>query len=213
MKYVLDVRWLEASAANWTVAMGPRSSMTPPQGFQSRVQGRTSAQRGAARRQSSACNDMLTLPARKLQQFSQEFYLLNLSATDVERLVRFEVLGQAGVDGRVETSEKAYQRPILKKKSDELAHHYLQCRDDGALDSRGMPWQARLAAASEREDRLIRIPTGFGKTAGVAHEARSSTSGSTSSRAVAVTATLAAEVYELTSLWQAPFLASFAAMP
>ncbi len=42
---------------------------------------------------------MLTVPAVKIQQFRQEFYLLNLSATDVQRLVRFEVLGDAGVDG------------------------------------------------------------------------------------------------------------------
>ncbi|MBK8997899.1 MAG: DGQHR domain-containing protein [Myxococcales bacterium] len=96
---------------------------------------------------------MLTLPGLKVQQFAREFYLLNLVAADVERLVRFEVLGQSGTEGKapeknrnrsstvnwaeierkVETSEKAYQRPILRKKLDELADYYLQCRDDGAL--------------------------------------------------------------------------------
>jgi DGQHR domain-containing protein len=100
----------------------------------------------------------LTLPALKVQQFSQEFFLLNLAATDVQKLVRFEVLGDAALHGdaprkrptrrgastatpvnwteierKVETSEKAYQRPILRKKIDELAHYYLQCRDDGAV--------------------------------------------------------------------------------
>ena len=34
---------------------------------------------------------MLTIPGLKVQQFNQEFFLLNLSAEDVERLVRFEV--------------------------------------------------------------------------------------------------------------------------
>lgn len=97
---------------------------------------------------------MLTLPALKVQQFTQQFYLLNLAAADVERLVRFEVLGEAGVHGKrpgrrkstkaspvnweqierkVQTGEKAYQRPILRKKVDELARYYLACRDDGAV--------------------------------------------------------------------------------
>jgi DGQHR domain-containing protein len=96
---------------------------------------------------------MLTVPALKVQQFAQEFYLLNLAATDVDRLVRFEVLGDAALQGRkgsrrarggspvnwaeiearVQASEKAYQRPILRKKVDELARYYLQCRDDGGV--------------------------------------------------------------------------------
>lgn len=96
---------------------------------------------------------MLTVPAVKIQQFKQEFYLLNLAAADVQRLVRFEVLGEAGLDGarraarraraspvnwveierKVHTSEKAFQRPILRKKIEELAQHYRQCREDGAV--------------------------------------------------------------------------------
>ena len=97
---------------------------------------------------------MLTIPALKIQQFRQEFYLLNLHAADVDRLVRFEVLGETGLQGpaqsrrakgaagpvnwqeietRVTTDDKAFQRPILRKKIDELAEYYLQCRDDGAL--------------------------------------------------------------------------------
>jgi DGQHR domain-containing protein len=95
---------------------------------------------------------MLTVPALRVQQFNQELYLLNLSAADVERLVRFEALGDAGLEGkrkraaarrslvnweeiekRVTTSEKAFQRPILRKKIDELAEHYRQCRDDGQV--------------------------------------------------------------------------------
>lgn len=96
---------------------------------------------------------MLTVPAVKIQQFKQEFYLLNLAAADVQKLVRFEVLGDTGLDGakrkprgskpgpvnwaeierKVHTSEKAFQRPILRKKVEELAEHYRQCREDGAV--------------------------------------------------------------------------------
>lgn len=96
---------------------------------------------------------MLTVPAVKVQQFRHEFYLLNLSAADVQRLVRFEVLGDAGVDGarrparrgrpssvnweqierKVHTSEKAFQRTVLRRKIEELVEHYRQCRDDAAV--------------------------------------------------------------------------------
>ena len=95
---------------------------------------------------------MLVLPALKVQQFSQTVYLLNLSASDVERLVRFEVLGEATTEGkakpkrskgslvnwsdleeRVQASDEAYQRPILKKKIEELAAYVLDVRESGQL--------------------------------------------------------------------------------
>lgn len=94
---------------------------------------------------------MLTIPALKLQQFNQELFLLNLAAGDVERLVRFEVLGEAGVQGKrpkqangskvnwgeleqkVGTSDKAFQRPIIRKKIEELAEYYTTCREQQLL--------------------------------------------------------------------------------
>ncbi|MEZ4219623.1 MAG: DGQHR domain-containing protein [Polyangiaceae bacterium] len=95
---------------------------------------------------------VLTLPALKVQQHGRDFYMLNLAAQDVERMVRFEVLGAEGLQGKrgrragktsavnweqiekkVQTSEKAYQRPILRKKIEELTRYYLQCRDDGVM--------------------------------------------------------------------------------
>ncbi len=97
---------------------------------------------------------MLTLPALKLQQFSQEFFLVNLAAADVDRLVRFEVLGPWGVkqggrnarkpaapgrvnwaalEKEVRASDAAYQRPIIRKKIDELTQYYLSCREHGLL--------------------------------------------------------------------------------
>jgi DGQHR domain-containing protein len=93
---------------------------------------------------------MLTIPALKIQQFAKEFYLVNLAAGDVERLVRFEVLGQPvqgkrarparasrvrweELEKRVGTSERAFQRPILKKKIEELAAYYTSCREQETL--------------------------------------------------------------------------------
>jgi DGQHR domain-containing protein len=94
----------------------------------------------------------MLVPALKVQQFSQTLYLLNLSARDVERLVRFEVLGEAATQGkgtpkpkkgslvnwsdleeRVQASDEAYQRPILKKKIEELSEYVLEVRESGQL--------------------------------------------------------------------------------
>jgi hypothetical protein len=96
---------------------------------------------------------MITVPAVKMQQFDVAFYLLNLAAADVERLVRFEVLGRSGVRGpqqasakgkaaqinwnlleeRIRAGDGAYQRPIIKKKIEELVEYYRSCRSNGQL--------------------------------------------------------------------------------
>jgi len=39
---------------------------------------------------------MITVPARRIKQFGVEFYQAGLSAKDVDRLVKFEVLGYSG---------------------------------------------------------------------------------------------------------------------
>jgi DGQHR domain-containing protein len=86
---------------------------------------------------------MPTIPALRLQQFGTSFYQAALSVDDIQRLVRFEVLafGQGASTGRkarksaagvhwdelekrIASSEKAYQRPILKKKIDELVQYF-----------------------------------------------------------------------------------------
>lgn len=97
---------------------------------------------------------MITVPAIKLQQFDVSFYMLNLAASDIERLVRFEVLGHdAGhvtvrgakrgkvssqvnwqlLEERIRAGDSAYQRPIIKKKIDELVGYYRDCRSYGRL--------------------------------------------------------------------------------
>ncbi len=100
---------------------------------------------------------MITVPARRIKQFGVEFYQAGLSAKDIDRLVKFEVLGYAGSDAKPEAkpgktrtsararvnwgslekrigeSEAAYQRPVIRKKIDELAAYYRECKDAATL--------------------------------------------------------------------------------
>jgi DGQHR domain-containing protein len=97
---------------------------------------------------------MITVPARRVKQFGVEFYQAGLSAKDIDRLVKFEVLGYAGgpederpkprkatrarvnwdmLERRIGESEAAYQRPVIRKKIDELAQYYRECKDAGTL--------------------------------------------------------------------------------
>jgi len=101
---------------------------------------------------------MITVPARRVKQFGVEFYQAGLSAKDIDRLVKFEVLGYSGAetndDGkgktrkaatarsrvnwdslekRISESENAYQRPIIRRKIDELAAYYRECKDAATL--------------------------------------------------------------------------------
>jgi DGQHR domain-containing protein len=100
---------------------------------------------------------MITVPARRIKQFGVEFYQAGLSAKDIDRLVKFEVLGYAGNDAKPEAkpgktrtstrsrvnwgslekrigeSEAAYQRPVIRKKIDELAAYYRECKDAATL--------------------------------------------------------------------------------
>jgi len=41
---------------------------------------------------------MITVPAHKVKQFGVEFYQASFSAADIDRLVRFEVLGYASAE-------------------------------------------------------------------------------------------------------------------
>jgi DGQHR domain-containing protein len=91
---------------------------------------------------------MISVAALRMQQFGVQFYQASLTARDIDKLVRFEVLSygeqaaRAGARGttrqtkvrwdllerRIASSEKAYQRQIIRKKIDELVSYYEQCR-------------------------------------------------------------------------------------
>jgi DGQHR domain-containing protein len=92
-----------------------------------------------------------------MQQFGVQFYQASLTAKDIDKLVRFEVLSYGekaqGVRGgrkkagtpmkvnwdllerRIAANEKAYQRQIIRKKIDELVQYYEQCRQARDLPS------------------------------------------------------------------------------
>jgi DGQHR domain-containing protein len=98
---------------------------------------------------------MITVPAHRVKQFGVEFFQASFSAKDIERLVKFEVLGYAGAEAPAETSkrattnrarvnwealekrigesESAYQRPVIRRKIDELVSYYRDCKDAGTL--------------------------------------------------------------------------------
>jgi DGQHR domain-containing protein len=100
---------------------------------------------------------MINVAAIRMQQFGVQFYQASLSAKDIDKLVRFEVLSYGeqaqGVRGnrrkvvnpskinwdllerRIGANEKAYQRQIIRKKIDELVQYYEQCRQARDLPS------------------------------------------------------------------------------
>ena len=49
---------------------------------------------------------MITVPAHRVKQFGVEFFQASFSAKDIERLVKFEVLGYAGAEAPAESSKR-----------------------------------------------------------------------------------------------------------
>jgi DGQHR domain-containing protein len=99
---------------------------------------------------------MISVAAIRMQQFGVQFYQASLTARDIDKLVRFEVLSygeqSAPVRGgaaranvskvnwdllerRIAASDKAYQRQIIRRKIDELVQYYEQCRQARDLPS------------------------------------------------------------------------------
>src|ERR1044072_1262439 len=103
---------------------------------------------------------MINVAAIRMQQFGVQFYQASLTASDIDKLVRFEVVsysenGPPPVGGgkhkpgapqpskvnwdflerRIASSDKAYQRQIIRKKIDELVQYYEQCRQARDLPS------------------------------------------------------------------------------
>ena len=101
---------------------------------------------------------MINVAAIRMQQFGVSFYQAALTAKDIDKLVRFEVLTYGeqaqGVRGgrkrtaapqskvnwdllerRIAANDKAYQRQIIRRKIEELVQYYEQCRQARDLPS------------------------------------------------------------------------------
>ena len=98
---------------------------------------------------------MINVAAIRMRQFGVTFYQAALTAAYIVTLVRFEVLdyAEAGrpvrggakrspskvnwdlLERRIASSEKAYQRHIIRRKIDELVQYYEQCRQARDLPS------------------------------------------------------------------------------
>lgn len=124
---------------------------------------------------------MINVAAIRMQQFGVQFYQASLTARDIDRLVRFEVLsyGQTQhppvrgrkrtgavskvnwdlLERRIAANEKAYQRQIIRRKIDELVQYYEQCRQ--ARDLPSIPGAViiscdeRLSFAPVEEDGVV----------------------------------------------------------
>jgi len=127
---------------------------------------------------------MIALPAMRVRQFGVDFYQAILSGTDVQQLVRFEVLSyDAGVappdkrkgkrrpprinwellEKRIARSAEAYQRPVIRRKIVELVGYYEQCAEAANLPA--IPGAVLLVA-----DRRLEFATlGGSRTLGVLH--------------------------------------------
>jgi DGQHR domain-containing protein len=101
---------------------------------------------------------MISVSAIRMQQFGVQFYQASLGASDIDKLVRFEVLSYGErtqpvrggrrkgmpppskvnwnlLERRIAANDKAYQRQIIRRKIDELVQYYEQCRQARDLPS------------------------------------------------------------------------------
>ena len=101
---------------------------------------------------------MISVAAIRMQQFGVQFYQASLSASVIDKLVRFEVLSYGErtqpvrggrrkglpppskvnwdlLERRIAANDRAYQRQIIRRKIDELVQYYEQCRQARDLPS------------------------------------------------------------------------------
>jgi len=95
---------------------------------------------------------MVTVAAHRIKQYGVEFYQASFPAREIDRLVKFEVLGYGGIpepskakrsartrvnwdvlESRIGESAEAYQRPLIRRKIEELVAYFTDCREAGKL--------------------------------------------------------------------------------
>jgi DGQHR domain-containing protein len=125
---------------------------------------------------------MISVAAIRMQQFGVQFYQASLTANDIDKLVRFEVLSYGEqahppvrggkraapqskirwdlLEQRIASSEKAYQRQIIRRKIEELVQYYEQCRQ--ARDLPSIPGAVIISA----DEKLVFEPIESGSAVG-----------------------------------------------
>src|SRR2546426_9493635 len=93
---------------------------------------------------------MITVPARRVKQFGVEFYQAGLSAKDIDRLVKLEVLGYSGgprdetpkkkrpgvgarvdrdkLEKRLPEGRAPHPRPVIRRQIAQLVTSYTECK-------------------------------------------------------------------------------------
>jgi len=126
---------------------------------------------------------MINVSAIQMQQFGVQFYQASLTARDIDKLVRFEVLtygeqhhppvrgrrrpGIASkvnwtlLERRIAANEKAYQRQIIRRKIDELVSYFEQCRQ--ARDLPSIPGAVIISC----DEKLVFSPMADGSNLGI----------------------------------------------
>jgi len=107
---------------------------------------------------------MITIPALKVTQFRMEFYQAVFSSSDVAKLVEFIVLDGGArpkksgkrrkatavnwqmLESLVKTGDTAYQRPLIKKKIEELVGYYQECSEEDKAPVPAIPGAVILVA-------------------------------------------------------------------
>ncbi len=118
---------------------------------------------------------MINVAAIRMQQFGVQFYQASLTAPDIDKLVRFEVLSYGGqsqaptrgahrprksginwdlLERRIASNERAYQRQIIRRKIEELIAYYEQCRQ--ARDLPSIPGAVIISC----DEKLTFVPAG-----------------------------------------------------
>src|SRR5437867_4894286 len=115
---------------------------------------------------------MISVAAHRVKQYGVEFYQASFSAHEIDRLVRFEVLGFGGappapgkapraartrvnwqvLESRIGESADAYQRPVIRRKIEELTSYFTDCREAGKLPA--IPAPAIIPSTIRRTSKL-----------------------------------------------------------
>src|SRR6266446_5121379 len=119
---------------------------------------------------------MINVAAIRMQQFGVQFYQASLTAGDIEKLVRFEVLsyGQEAqpvkggrrrgtpskvnwdlLERRIASNDKAYQRQIIRRKIDELV--FAPVDGDPHLGTLKVPEREGILRAIDGQHRLLAL--------------------------------------------------------